>query len=661
MQIFDNYLSIPVSVDKQSNFISLHNKIYFSNDHRDADFGFANFFVYNMIDDTLTQKGIYDPKPYETDGECYATDGNKYIYLIGGSYPVNNYFSMFNIDTNEWSIGAGTIRNRRHSGCIFHKMSSRLYVFGGLTEITIESTSISDEWQLVNSLLNLESSQARYLSTYTMLDSNTIFIVGGYVEFCNIFFVDTQSIYLCPTRILWGSYNYEYCGVYVDYLQRYYTFGGLIQDTIQYSINTNSKTPINLSLSSKIISFYGETVPIVRSIAWDYDIQFPDKYNISLTCLQPYIDLLILVSYDECLVCDINSTCLDCSIGVDIWTPGSNLMYQNESDSFLFYLHPKSESNNIFITEDIEISGHVLFLHFRENTITIKPGDTVPIRMLYFGLGMNENYQFSLISSNTKYSLPTNYELHVQTGDEMIDECKVGAPTEPNLQTCIIGALPKIDYDADNIEFYIYVIPKSANAENIAIMPLNGIHVEITMCDPGYGINNLKHAHCLSCLSNEFKLTSDMQPCHKCKGKLNGINCKGGKDVIVSNNYWLAAYSKNKNELYSFINILQNDSMFSAFCPPGYCCTKANGCNYFNEYTNSIATALCAIGRNLSTPLCGDCNQGLHELFGSTNCGFCNDTNYLLLSMIFVFIITPFVIYISYFESAPKKQNGEKK
>merc|ERR1712228_524411 len=64
----------------------------------------------------------------------------------------------------------------------------------------------------------------------------------------------------------------------------------------------------------------------------------------------------------------------------------------------------------------------------------------------------------------------------------------------------------------------------------------------------------------------------------------------------------------------------------------------------------------CAYGRNTSSVLCGECNEGLSELFGSVDCGTCNHTNYALLILILLFFVAPFVIYVAYFDDATKKE-----
>eukprot|EP01084_Bolivina_argentea_P272389 463754_1 len=102
------------------------------------------------------------------------------------------------------------------------------------------------------------------------------------------------------------------------------------------------------------------------------------------------------------------------------------------------------------------------------------------------------------------------------------------------------------------------------------------------------------------------------------------------------------------------MDMVTDDLMFAAFCPPGYCCTKSLGCNYLHGMRS-----LCANGRNLSAPLCGKCDDGLSELFGSTNCSKCDEHNYFLLFAIIILIIIPFTIYIAYFESKPNLNNDD--
>eukprot|EP01084_Bolivina_argentea_P227737 384674_1 len=644
-------------------YITLHNKIYFSNYFYLDINKFENFFIYDISDYTLTHTGTQHPKPVATSSECYATDGLQYIYLISTWNPTpsdddpvdTRTFLIFNTKTNEWSVGSKLNEGRIDPACIYNEHDRTLYVFGGERINSIEKlvySQLLNEWKLIDAKLFGGSFMEIY--AYTIPYSNTIFIVGGYTqEICNIFDVDTQSIipgscYRRPIQARASSM------IYVDYWHRMYSIGGAIDGVDTYSIQyavTSGPILIILVEGASPISI-GERyhfTPITADCT-----QFPDTYNFTLVNTELNINSSILTNEHQCLVCDANiksdSHCWNCINGL-LPDPHMRYIYQNEDDLMRFMIVPQNESANIHILTNIISVSFFPFLIISAADPIISPGSPLAIQIEYFQLRKESYYTFRLYSSNEAFRLDNI--LNIETTNATIGSCTVSTYDNPIKIPCDQGVSPTINYNYvtnENDLFNVSISPISKNANNLTTHSFN---VKLKLCDSGYGIRDLSNAVCELCAYNSFTLTSNIKPCHKCCDDINGITCKGGNDVSIKFNYWLSALNTTTHQLYPFIDIKPNHAMSSSFCPPGYCCQTKGGCDYLEEYNKS---SLCAFGRNLSSPLCGNCLRGLSELFGSTNCGLCDRTNYLVLILIFIFVVFPFVIYVAYFDSAPSKE-----
>eukprot|EP01084_Bolivina_argentea_P048677 89656_1 len=656
-------------------FATLHDNIYFYNFYGGDGNMNNNFFIYNMNNYTMSQLGLKYPKPYETGGECYATDSKRYIFLLGGGGGDDDNlfatgFQIFDTKSNKWSSGPMLTTPPKtefytfSQACTYNPTTSQIFVFSYFfhydntetSNINYYSVPNSTKWSVIGNN-PLIGNVTRYLVSFMVSGSNTIFILDD-AHFCNVLFVDTKSVYLCPLRKIPICC---YCGIYVHSAKVYYSFGGFIDgdynnladtDIIQYAL-IDSRIQLNLSASTTNIESLSDKIPILLPISWGYDVSYPEQYNFTLKVLEYNSNNLVLGALDECFVCDDIEHCTNCSTGLTL-KPHIYYVYENNINLLLIHFTAENQSDNMYIATNFSVKiKHFYFLNFSLSDTTISPGDNVPIKIGYFGVKSQSYYQFSLFSSNEAFKLDDI--LNIKTNSQGIESCLVGSKDNPITIPCDKGISPIINYNYitdKNNSFHLSILPLSNNTKNITTYPSLGINVKVSTCKPGYGMKNPNIAICELCPYNEFTLTGGIKPCHHCKQNLKGVDCVGGSDVLVSYNYWLSALNSGEKLMYPFMNIKWNDSMFSAFCPPGFCCTRKGGCNYLDEYTTNKTTSLCTTGRNLTTPLCGECEAGLSELFGSTRCGICNNTNWTFLILFMVFVIIPFVMYISYFESA---------
>eukprot|EP01084_Bolivina_argentea_P096652 173755_1 len=304
------------------------------------------------------------------------------------------------------------------------------------------------------------------------------------------------------------------------------------------------------------------------------------------------------------------------------------------------------------------------FINLLTSSIAIFPGESIPIiiNKNQSLVWVNNMYQFTMYTQQNAFKI--NDILQIKVRNQTIKQCKICKDSQ-NKQCidCKKGVIPTIDSRFINETYTAFNIYFESINNNISIYPANGLSIKLKICPPGYGINSDSCANCLQCSYNKFMLTASIKPCYSCKQEethyLNGVKCEGGDNIIVSYNYWVAAVS-NTSQLHPLIEYTKGDIIYSVYCPSGFCCTTMNGCNYidsYNEYKNNFHSdqRLCAFGRDPKSNLCGVCEQGKSSLFGTTNCGICDETNYTLIFFIICLIYVPFTIYIVYFESAPQQ------
>eukprot|EP01084_Bolivina_argentea_P205839 351558_1 len=362
---------------------------------------------------------------------------------------------------------------------------------------------------------------------------------------------------------------------------------------------------------------------------------------------------------NECIICYIN--CTQCENGILPSVSSSH----TEDESFV-QIKPSENGQHFLLFPSNKIT---MFINLTNTMTTINPGGSIPIIIDdHYLLWFDGVYKFEITTDQKAFTI--NGEVQIKVVTTTITKCKI-CSSDNSCIDCKQGIIPSINsqfINATSTVFNIYLLPLETQPF-IATYPLNGISITVKSCPRGQGINSQACASCVQCPYNQFMLIPSIEQCYSCNQNnmkyLNGIICQGNDSIMISYNYWVSALSTNNNKFHLLIDYTDGYEIYSSYCPSGFCCTSLGGCNYIESYdcyyNNEIKTCshpgLCAFGRDPSSILCGKCEQGKSVLWGSTNCGICDKTNYSLIILAIIFIYMPFTIYIVYFESSPISNN----
>eukprot|EP01084_Bolivina_argentea_P295122 508012_1 len=295
-----------------SNFVSVNKNMYLLNGINGED---NTLLVFDMVQNSFVES-LNQPS-FHAVGRCVATDREN-IYLIGGflEFPTNT-FDIFDIENNKWHNGLLLKEARYGAACLYNKNNNNLYIFGGFNQNgysnSIERSSLISnvtfsEWRYTQSVL---TQTIMGISAYMPSHSNTIFIIG--YNFCNIFYVKQDSISECTQFASLAHAN----GIYIEYLQRIYTFGGseppyVYENNIIQTTQLHPDFDIDLSQSSENV-FIAQRVPILSLSKYG-------SYTFQLICEDLAINVTANITHyynkeDQCLICD-DINCCNCSVGI---------------------------------------------------------------------------------------------------------------------------------------------------------------------------------------------------------------------------------------------------------------------------------------------------------------------------------------------------------
>eukprot|EP01083_Nonionella_stella_P098536 277138_1 len=170
---------------------------------------------------------------------------------------------------------------------------------------------------------------------------------------------------------------------------------------------------------------------------------------------------------------------------------------------------------------------------------------------------------------------------------------------------------------ADNIgdEYAIFV----EVLQGLFVAEYTMITLHIIGCPMGFGpdANNFT---CIACNTDSYNLINgNVEQCISCAPESNAdVKCMDGT-ILVSENHW--------------VGFDDDHNIISSICPPSYCCTNRNKCDYANK------DELCAANRDYNSPLCSKCITGYSESMNGTTCVKCK-TSYNFVYLLLAFAVS---------------------
>eukprot|EP01083_Nonionella_stella_P189601 701462_1 len=351
----------------------------------------------------------------------------------------------------------------------------------------------------------------------------------------------------------------------------------------------------NYNKSTKAVQANGKFI-----IEFDEGLSFTD--NIGVVAMDFYSDVCTLTYDDEKSI-----NCYDEGIVIP-WS-----MEFKDITSNTYHFSVTSSDTNVIGTNTYQFSRQL-------QQISVDLSDAIYLgQNIEFSLSIVDDIivqnTSSLVVSNEEYNIYSiiHIEYNVQTTtNRTIKSCVIDSPNTDITTTCDEGIPFKVS-TTEIVNTFINLTIASSDTYIGTNQHL--IHIFISECNIGdelFGTTDTTFI-CSPCAIGSVGLVTGAE-CFECD-ETNGVQCMGLSNLIVSYNYW--------------IKVTENGDISSNFCPSGHCCQDTSGCNY--NGSSYALHGLCAVGRDLNSPLCGKCIDGYSEVFGSSSCQACDENNYSLL------------------------------
>eukprot|EP01083_Nonionella_stella_P161873 530705_1 len=353
--------------------------------------------------------------------------------------------------------------------------------------------------------------------------------------------------------------------------------------------------------------------------------------DIDSMALQLNLTIIINLQINECMICDRERLdhwntleCEECSHGIKV---PSNVLI---TDQNIIQIH----STNIHLITDQNLyhplSPQIVTVH-----IDIKPiiilGDAIPIEYVVHKSNNDSVCQPMSHIRIQCVSIPSIHHrmiIHHETNQCTI--CDTSDQTRCNV--CHYGLHFVVPYETYKDTIGTHIINITSNNTQLS---QHIFTIRITRCPIGQGIgyknNTNESVTCHECDTNTISVTPSLEPCIQCS-KNEHYQCHSPSSISIDYNSWIT---------------VSNHSIISAPCPANQCCKHIKGCNYIPHKPNS----LCALNRDVHVPLCGECQAGYSETFGTFNtnqCAICNGHNYkyLLIQIAICLCIVLLLLYL---------------
>eukprot|EP01084_Bolivina_argentea_P216821 368254_1 len=583
---------------------------------------------------------------------CTISNDHKYLYLFGGDtqsqfdYPPDKYIPyphifkydifddiLYDISSNDW------IEAKQWSRAITAP-NDLIYLYGSITNLQLNTSNkcpdymypenqneAMDEASILHDPIKGNYSAVKNPKNYQIFNTKTDkFLSDEYTTqeyeytFANgVVYNDEILVRISRNKDLYFFMEFLITvDVYFDFT--------LLQQTI-YPTMFHTGIP----LSSESYIFHEYTFP-----RQTYQFLF---YSTNLISTQ--MEVILQIKDTQCIVCTINMTnCEACINGIPIPPIGiedsniTEIVIKFKPIGDIWYL--KDATDYIIKPESKELifplaTRCVVDFSPMQNMLIV-PGEKIGIINKYkiqnclnnnYGNRSNVLLEFDIISAYLV--LNTHVAFEQETGN-----CKLIYDKNNGEGGCLNGLYPTISTNRKIFELSI-----STTNDYARPVPFT---ISVLLADCGFGkgiIFNSSVISCQTCQINQIKINTILGECFNCVDNIKGVNCAGSSLLKIKPNYWVYAINKN-GDIISLSQITNQDSIYSAFCAPNYCCQDVNSCNYLND-NFEVNNNLCANGRSVESILCGQCKDGMYELMGTSECGYCSRSHFGYLTIIFIF------------------------
>eukprot|EP01084_Bolivina_argentea_P115361 205157_1 len=613
-------------------------------------------YIYDMNRETFIQSNNTPQAMLEPSIVGCVASNDEYIFYLGGLIQrtntnvfSSNKIQILDISTGIWLNHMPILpRKISRQSCII--VNDFLYSFGGSHNSKYYADIYRfDTMNFTSNATNLtiSLSQPRHKSKAIIGPDEMVYIIGG------------ESINPILTTDIFDPINEQ---ITID-------SNHLLIDTSAANIAIACNSNIMILGGGDAAIQMSNKIPILDEINFQFDEIYPGS-KLSFIIDDFYIENEIeILLYNDLLY--INE-----QIKINL--------YANDTYECVLISNNRKCENGLLVDENmtmLNIDNNEYILYMQSANIHIPPYISlyrkiqtvnVFIHVMHFGSNIKVDYEIAnnetIVQSESEITIksaPMGLNAYININYNKYDN-------DTKNYECIICDVATVVCELCNIGLFISMDSKLINTKqsiNLTSMDSylydNDLIVSILPCRIGTTCVGSK---CIECPYNEYNIRSG-DNCTECDQNDAGYECLGGSNIIVAYNHWINI--KNfSNHSHQIFNDPDNDKIIiSVLCPIGYCCTPVNTqypyCNYTemkiinSRSVNTRRNTLCAFGRDPDVILCGECLPGYAEVFGSDQCGECEDNYWLLLLPLFMALPYVFALGYNSFRPIKRKKNTD--
>eukprot|EP01083_Nonionella_stella_P069780 186222_1 len=440
----------------------------------------------------------------------------------------------------------------------------------------------------------------------------------------------------------------------IDYMFRmdcysYGTFGSVYQYEfdIEYAANVfniysnridviiRAEKDTFIALENNKINIYMNNATILNMINGNYllvDTQIDYQYK-NLSANYRYHEANILVNNDNCNINCYSHTNHGLFISVlHVTCPYD--VYNYNSSSLI---------GMVYDAQNYSLSPQFIGVSPLNNTREYVPGQKLKLMHSLYDINYN-------MIDNAFINTPIVLTFESTSTDELVPNFQLIINENGECPQCVDGiTLSSIKLDAVGKNYSFNALVQSNQ-----LVANEALSVIIADCPTGYGSTGTNICDvCNRGYFNVFSTGNNL--CYYCnENAVEGVSCPGASDIMIDYQYWVSIYQYS--DIYeSIFDANTTQYIVSYKCPGLYCCQLENDCNLVDN-----SEYLCAKHRDFEAPLCGQCENGYSELFGTDRCGACthNDWGRLSIPLIYGLLWALFILFTKSKKLEPKRKTS---